>query len=262
MGKYLASYIIAWQTMAEYRFAFFVTAFNRWIRVLALILIWTAVFAGKESVGGYSLVQFISYLIIAEVCIFLVRPNISEKVAVWIKNGLMNAFLVKPINYMKYWFAEVMAKRTHLFLVMLVPLILIASFTEFFAQTDPMQLTLFFVSLLLAIVTYFIFDFTVGLTGFWLHKVSSLNILQSALIYFLSGAMFPLSLLPQWAQTLSSVLPFQYFVYYPAQIYLGNITGMQAINGFFIEIIWLGIFYAVYTVVWNKGLKEYTGVGV
>jgi len=77
----------------------------------------------------------------------------------------------------------------------------------------------------------------------------------------LSGAVFPIDILPGVYQKIVMSLPFPYMIFFPVQVYLGKITGMSLIQGFVISIAWAVALYLAMRYVWSRGLKEYQAFG-
>jgi ABC-2 type transport system permease protein len=55
--------------------------------------------------------------------------------------------------------------------------------------------------------------------------------------------------------------PFPYLIYFPVEIYLGNVAGWALIGGLLVAAAWVGILWMVLNVVWQKGLKAYQAFG-
>jgi ABC-2 type transport system permease protein len=79
---------------------------------------------------------------------------------------------------------------------------------------------------------------------------------------FFGGAWIPLSLLPLWVQGVSDILPFKYCISFPALILLGKLSIEEIIGSFAILIIWILVFYFTAKVVWERGIRRFTGYGV
>jgi ABC-2 type transport system permease protein len=73
---------------------------------------------------------------------------------------------------------------------------------------------------------------------------------------FLGGHYIPVPLMPQWLQTLSSLLPFRYASDLPFRIYSGNIAGSEAFIGVLIELFWIVLLIAVGSLLMHKVSKN------
>jgi ABC-2 type transport system permease protein len=50
-------------------------------------------------------------------------------------------------------------------------------------------------------------------------------------------------------------------IFFPVEVYLGKITGIELVQGFIISALWAGVLYLIMRYVWNKGLKAYQAFG-
>jgi ABC-2 type transport system permease protein len=79
---------------------------------------------------------------------------------------------------------------------------------------------------------------------------------------FLSGQLFPISVLPPWAMFLGKLFPFYYTTGAPTEILIGRVKGNEALQTIGMQLLWIAIAYLVSRILWAKGLKHYTGVGM
>ena len=79
---------------------------------------------------------------------------------------------------------------------------------------------------------------------------------------FLSGTLFPVALLPGWAQTIGKVLPFYYTTGLPTEIMIGRVSAAQAVPLLGVQVAWIGIASALWVALYRRGLRHYTGVGM
>jgi ABC-2 type transport system permease protein len=83
------------------------TIFGELIIILVKIAIWTAVYAGAESVAGVTLPQMITYAIISN-SLFAAWDNreLLYGIGDSIRTGDVAVFLLKPLRYPLYLFVE------------------------------------------------------------------------------------------------------------------------------------------------------------
>jgi ABC-2 type transport system permease protein len=83
-----------------------------------------------------------------------------------------------------------------------------------------------------------------------------------AVILVFSGLVIPLQFMPDGLQTVAKILPFSYIVYYPAASLTGIFSEIELLQIILGQVIWLMICIAIFQLVWAKGIKKYTGVGI
>jgi ABC-2 type transport system permease protein len=77
----------------------------------------------------------------------------------------------------------------------------------------------------------------------------------------LAGAIIPLSFFPEILQKISLLLPFQFLIYLPMNIYLGKIPLTQAPFELLKEIGWIAGFGLLNLFIWRKGVRQYVAMG-
>ena len=68
---------------------------------------------------------------------------------------------------------------------------------------------------LLAFLMRFFVEWALALVALWTTRTAAANQLYFAALLFFSGQMAPLSLLPEWLQTLAALLPFRWMLSLP-----------------------------------------------
>jgi ABC-2 type transport system permease protein len=124
------------------------------------------------------------------------------------------------------------------------------------------NLITFFISIIFAFLIYFGMTFLLGLSAFWLKKITGLRRIRRVFLGFLGGSFVPLTLFPDWAQQLLHYLPFESTRFVPITIYLGTLSNAEVIRALFVQIIWIAILYAIIYWVWTRAYKMYSSVGV
>ena len=78
----------------------------------------------------------------------------------------------------------------------------------------------------------------------------------------LGGAMLPLELFPAPLAKLLAYTPFIYLYYFPVKVLVGQVAGPALLKGVLVMIFWLLVTATVARLVWLKGQKRYSGVGI
>ena len=104
-------------------------------------------------------------------------------------------------------------------------------------------------------------EWSLALAAFWTTRVNALNQMYFVALLFLCGRMAPLELMPDWVQTLASLLPFRWMVSFPVELFLGRLTVDQALNGFAAQGVWLLLGWGLLGLIWASGVKRYSAVG-
>ena len=116
-------------------------------------------------------------------------------------------------------------------------------------------------ALLMAFLVRFFVEWSLALSAFWITDTSGLNQMYVIAALFLTGQMAPLSLMPQWVQSVAGVLPFRWMVAFPVELLLGRLSPEQVFDGFLMQALWLGAGLAVLALTWSRAARRYSAVG-
>lgn len=263
MRKY---YLIArntWDEMVSYRMNFTLWRVRAVVGLLISYFLWTSVMPDKGMLFGYSKELMVTYVLLAPIIYSIVFSTRTHEMAENINNGDLSLFLIKPFGYFKYWFARDFGDKAMNISFCLVEfgLLILILKPNIFLQKNPLYLTLFLISVVLAIVLHFFIGCLMSMIGFWSPEVWAPRFIFYTLVSFFAGSMFPLDILPTGLFNFLKLLPFTYLQYYPVKIYLGQLSLMEVLQGFSISLVWIGIAYFSVKAVWRKGLRMYTAAG-
>jgi ABC-2 type transport system permease protein len=105
--------------------------------------------------------------------------------------------------------------------------------------------------------------FLISSIPFWAPEIGwgSHFLVTVVIIESLSGSLFPINILPGVLQSIVMATPFPYLIYFPIEVYLGNIGGVALAGGLMVSIAWTGVLWFALNFVWQKGLKVYQAIG-
>src|SRR5688572_626326 len=233
---------------------------------MATIYLWRAVYAGKNdpSVAGYTLAGMISYYLLVTVVDALTGVTEDDwQIAADIKDGNINQFLLKPIDYMMYRLCLFFSGRLIYTAVALLPvgLFLFIQREYLVAPSSLAILPLFFTSLFMTALLQFFMSYTMAMLAFWVVEVSSFIFILFAFEYVAGGHLFPIDILPKTVSTILQFTPFPYQLFFPVSVYLGRVTGPELWTGLTVQLSWTVFFCLLGRWVWSRGIRKYTAVG-
>lgn len=266
MGKYAHVISLGIQSTLVYRVNFVVRALFGLVPLLALILLWRAIYEGRTDgdVGGYSQASVITYYLIVNVVLALTSVTEDDwQIAADIRDGKISQFLLKPIDYLRYRLCLFAAGRLVYTAAALIPT---AAFlwiqrADLQGPASMLHLGVFTVSLVLTALLQFFISFTMALLAFWVLEVATFIFILFAFEYVAGGHLFPLDMLPAGVQTALQLTPFPYMLYFPVSVYLGRLQGAELWQGLALQGFWVVASLILARVVWRRGLKHYSAVG-
>jgi ABC-2 type transport system permease protein len=263
--KYRQAFLVGLQSNIVYRWNFAVRGFFSLFHLAAVVILWSAAFLDKTELGGFSVQQTITYFVALLVLQFFISAfNEDYQISEEIRNGLINQFLLKPINYFLYRFSIFVAARMVSGALVLIPILIALPMLKDYLvlPPDPWVAAMGLPAMLLSAMIQFSIAYCFGLLTFWFLEIQGFVILSMAVETVLGGQMFPLDLLPPAIYTVAKYLPFYYQMYFPAAIFTGRITDpTQIAQGFVIRIGWVAVLLLVNYVLWIRGLRRHTAVG-
>lgn len=265
MAKYLTVFAISWQNEFVYRLNFILWRLRNILRFLMTYFLWLGVFTVQTQVFGYSQPQILTYVFMVLIVQTLVMSAPSQdSIGGEIANGDLSNYLLKPINYIKYWFTRDLSSKllNIIFAFFEVSLLWLIFRPEirFPYQTDLVLGFLF--SLSLAVLTYYFLSVLARLVAFWTPESTwGLSFVLLVFIEILAGGIFPLDILPPYVFNLLQLTPFPYLVYFPIAIFVGKVTGLELLRILIQSSIWMLVVYLVMNIIWQKGLKVYGAEG-
>jgi ABC-2 type transport system permease protein len=264
----------AWQVYTLQARKFLAYRSDFWVSFLMAIFgnvtlayfLWRAIFAnrGVTELNGYAFSTLMFYYLLVPLVDRIVKGPEMSFVSQEIYDGTLNRYLLYPLPFFRYKFTTFLAEAT----VSLFQLALaVTFFLIVFGVPQNVHLSVFsfvqgVISCLFAMLLYFLMCSLLELVAFWADTVWSLVVLSRFMIYYLGGGAIPLAFFPEWGQNILKNLPFPYLLSKPILTFMGQVPFGEWLYGLGILLAWASVFMAALMVVWRKGLKTYTGVGI
>lgn len=262
--KYAFVYLLGIQSGLVYRWNFFLRAMFSLMHLTVVFVLWGAIFLGHETIGGFDVRQTMTYFVVLLALQFMIGAfNEDYQISEEIRNGMINQFLLKPINYYIYRISQFAAARCVSGVIVLIPLALAFPVIgdQLVLPTETWRIWLGIPALALSAVLQFTFAFCFGMLSFWFLEIHGFVILSYAIETILGGQVFPLDLLPAPVFAVAQLLPFAYQMYFPAAILTGRIGYDTALSGLAIQVCWVALFLMLARFLWERGLHKHTAVG-
>ena len=252
------------QSQLIYRWNFLLRVFVSFVPLLGSVFLWNAVFSGEKSFAGYTFQSMVAYFIIMILIDTATSPNEDDfQIAEDIREGRINAMLLKPLGYRLYRFHLYASARIVHTAFAIVPLAIAMIWLAHYFRGLPWleNLPLALLALLGAALIQFFFCFTLAMLAFWILDIGSVTYIIYSIEFLLGGHIFPVDAFPAWLHQLCLCLPFAYEYYFPAAILIGHVQGTALAWGFAWQWAWIGFFYVLSGICWKRGLHRYTAVG-
>lgn len=267
MRKYFHIIGIGLQNNLQYRFNYLTRTLFSFIPLFAMLSLWRTIYAGKGGGGehsGFTQSQMIFYYLLVAVVDVLTAVNEDDwQIAADIREGNISQFLLKPVDYLWYRLSLFLSGRIAFIAMAFVPL---AAFIFCFRQNvlppaSDLALGVFLVSLVFTALLQFFISYAMAMLAFWLLEISTFIFILFAFEYIASGHLFPLDILPAGIKHVIFFTPFPYQLYFPIQVYMGKVAGLDIWRGLGIQILWVAVAYGFARFMWGRGIKKYSAFG-
>lgn len=245
-----------------YRTQFVVYMMSTVVSVAVGLFIWLRV---GESGGNLPVSRdfIVTYYLVLAIVRTLVSTWHSEYLAMAIRQGELNAWLVRPGSYLTNLLANNFSEKVVKIMV-LVPMIGVIWFFYRDAFAIPGDITrwlLFSLAMIGAFVLEFCLSTTIGSLGFWMSENSGIARSRQVVAMALSGELVPLALYPAWASTFLDWQIFRFTMSFPIEVLLMDPSSRELALGFLLQFVWLWAVVALCRFAWQRGLRAYSAVG-
>ncbi len=259
---YLTTMRTAVQQQFQYRAATYMYLVGMVAEPVIYLVVWSTIAdQSGGTVGGLTAGEFAAYYIVWT----LVRTmNIVFTPYGWewrIREGELSGQLLRPLHPIHYdlaWFAGGKVPWVLFYLPIAVVLTLVFNPTF---DVRPLEVAVFGVAVWGAYLIRTFNQTALGLICFWTTRVGALFQLYIVLELLLSGRLVPLTLFPEWVQTIAWFLPFRWTFYFPIQTLVGDLTNAELLGGLAMQVFWTVVGIGVFSLVWRYAIRRYTAVG-
>jgi len=262
--KYGQAFLAGLQSNLVYRWNFAVRSLFWFCHLIVVFILWGAAYAGNATIGGYTFIQTLTYFVVIFVLQFFVGAfNEDYLISEDIRNGLINQFLLKPINYFAYRLSVFTAARIVSGAMGVGALLIALPFFHSYLSLphEGWRIGLGIVAMTLTAVIQFSIAYCFGLLSFWFLEIQGFILLSMAVETVLGGQFFPLDLLPPGVFAVVRFLPFFYQSYFPAAILCGRQGLDFALQGLVIQAGWAFALVCLAEFIWRRGLRHHTAAG-
>lgn len=265
VAKYLKVFDIGLQNTFVYRWNFFLRSLFGLVPLAGTVFIWGALFKERQAdIGGYDYRSMIFYFVLTMLADNLVTPTEDEwQIAADIREGQINAFLTKPMNYLGYRLSLFLSYRLLYTLVTIIPVALVIFYfrDDVTLPSHGVTWLLSAGSLAMAGLIQFLIAYSLAMLAFWILEISTIVFILYSFEYFLSGHVFPLDIMPASFQITLKWLPFPYELYFPVAVFLEKVRGAELWSGLAIQAGWLLLTWFAARLMWRRGVRHYQAVG-
>ena len=265
MSKYWAVVKHCFKIQIVYRYEVIMNLVEIIGRILFAWLLWNAVFAGREKVGGFTLMTMLFYYVLSSFLSSIdISSGVSGEISSRIRDGTFSRFMVIPTNTQGHFIAQNIGTSAFyaLFASIVVGLcalifkvspLFTANFAKIICALGIIPLGLIFMVC---------FHFFIGILAFKFQDIGFFLRVQGAILEFVTGGVVPLILLPNNIMRVMRFIPFIHVVNTPVMLLMGRISLGEGFFGFITLVVWTTIMVIISQIMFKRLRIKYDGVGI
>ncbi|MBS41903.1 MAG: ABC transporter permease [Nocardioides sp.] len=194
--------------------------------------VYVAVWRANPTAGGYDVTDAVTYVWIGQamlmtVCMF--GGGSPDALASRIRSGDVAVDLYRPVSLLGWYLAADLGRAAYHLLTRGAAPLLVGGLLFDLRWPLGWELLWFGLSLPLAVAVSFALRMLAALSAFWLLDDTGPRSLLNFLAVFGSGLTVPLVLFPDGVREVLTALPFAAYLQLPADLWLGQRTGVDAL---------------------------------
>ncbi|MEG0793509.1 MAG: ABC-2 family transporter protein [Lachnospiraceae bacterium] len=251
-GKHWTLYISYLKEYLRYPVTVFFKLIELPIQMLLYLFLWK--YIAREA--AFDLEYMIFYYFITGL-LGLAYPfvHIAADIEEDILEGTIFNYLVRPYHYILPKLSKYMASMS-IYAIIFIPSILLIWMSK---KTSADAIFLFVICWLVGTLVEFFTWYTIGLLAMSQERIRGFIRIIAAFKSIVSGSLFPLALMPVLARKVFMLMPFQCYIYAPANILLEGYSVAEAGLVILKSVIWLVLLIALSQGLYSRGLSKLKG---
>jgi ABC-2 type transport system permease protein len=246
-----------------YRSDFWITFLGQtFIQLFIARALWQSIFESQKvtQMNGYTLPMMTLYYLLAALGNKILMGENIGFISREIYDGTFSRYLIYPLSPFTY---KRLTYFTHSLFYGLQLLFIFLIFCFFNSvEVHPLELLMGLCLFLLAALTYCSMATMIELLALWADNIWSLMVMLRFFTLFLGGGMIPLTFYPEEFLEILKLTPFPYLLNLPIKTVMGQSDLPSFYQGAFFLILWTLILNGVVKLIWSRGQKQFTGVGI
>ena len=207
---------------------------------LIRVMIFAAFYRSTAARQPMTYEQVVTYVWLSQATFALMPFGVDADVREMIRSGNVAYEMLRPLDLYGAWFCRALAWRAAATLLRAVPMFIVAGL--FLGLQPPASVgaaLAWALATLMALLLSCAMTSLSNISMLWTISGQGVAQLLPTAVYFLSGMVIPLPLLPDWLQSALAVLPFRGIIDTPLRLYMGHIPLAEAAPAFASQAVWI-----------------------
>ena len=258
--------VLEWQWFFQYNAWFWVSLLRGVIGMVIMTAFWQAIYAssvqsGQVTLEGLNLTTTLNYVILARAIGSANVPSVYFMIVQGIGKGELELELLRPIDFQLMHLSRELAAWGLNFLRSLPALLIGVALFGARLPSDPTAYLAFLVTFILGGVVLYFFEFLLACLAFYTTEAYGLSVLRDGVALFLSGALIPLSFLPDIVATIAGLTPFAQALYVPISFLSGVRDPSSLGSSVVTQLVSIAVLAVISRYVFSKSVRALTVQG-
>ncbi|MCX4236359.1 ABC transporter permease [Streptomyces ortus] len=239
---YAAVAVGGFRRYATYRVATAAGVFTNTVFGLILAYTYIALWDERPGLGGYDQAQAVTYVWVGQGLLAVVAVlggGFEDELIERIRTGDIAVDLYRPADLQAWWLAADLGRAAFQLLGRgVLPMVFGGLVFQLALPSDAGTWLAFIVTVLLGILVSFALRYLVALAAFWFMDGAGVQQLAVLAGIFFSGMTLPLNAFPGALGELARALPWSALMQAPADVLLGERTGLALLRTYAFQAAW------------------------
>jgi ABC-2 type transport system permease protein len=253
LSAYLELIRIRFLMMLAYRVNYYSGILIYALNIGSYYFLWKAIFGTQETLGGLTLPQMTTYVVVSWMGRAFYFNNLDREIANEIRDGSVAIQFIRPYNYIIVKIMQGFGEGIFRLLLFTTPGMIVVSLL--FPIQFPTELSRWLIFMVMLFFSFLInsqINIITGLFAFFLENNEGLMRMKRVAVDLFSGLIIPISLFPGWTEKLMTLLPFQAITYLPGSVFTGKVTGSAVYTVLGIQVVWFALLIIPIYWLWIK----------
>jgi ABC-2 type transport system permease protein len=256
MKSYWALLRASYMVGMIYRFGFLFNILGNIVYMSVTYFLWRSIYQNSETLRGLTFNETFLYVALGSAVFILLKTYADWYISYEIREGIIAIYLTKPVDFQLYALFTSLGSTLMNLTAITIPTILLLALVFKIAIPIGLGSVLFPLSVFLAFLVSFSFDYFIGLLAFYTESTWGLSITKEIIIMVLSGAMLPLQFFPDAIRQVLLWLPFQTIYYTPLMLVTQPNVGWETLVSMLaVQLVWVVILFAANRLFYNQAIQ-------
>jgi len=234
--------------------------------IIPIIMFWLAAGGLAPAASGYHRSLILFYFIAATLPEMIYDQALARNISMDIRMGKLSASLIRPFPFLlQAWMKSLggmsvrIVTASSLFIIVMynVPLL-----REHFDALTLSRLGLFMCAFAVGMLANVVIKTCLGLLAFDMTQTWGPELIYISFYVTLSGALYPIDLLPEPYFSIIQWTPLYYMLGFPTLVMIGRISSSEFWPALGQGAVVVGLTGVIALMMWRRGMKKFEAIGI